>query len=168
MRTGRRPASDGFAYVLLLLAIALIGLAASAALSVGATVARRDAEQQLLAIGAEFQQALRSYAGVPVGAVAPSVGRGPRSLEDLVRDPRAPGVRRHLRQVYADPLTGKNEWGLIVDSQGFITGVHSLAHGMPIKQSGFDAPWAGFEDAQGYGQWVFGLTQTGPRATPIP
>ena len=168
MRTGRRPASSGFAYVLLLLAIALIGLAASAALSVGATMARRDAEQQLLAIGGEFQQALRSYAGVPVGAMAPVVGRGPRSLEDLLKDPRVPGVRRHLRQVYADPLTGNNEWGLVVDNQGFITGVHSLAQGMPIRQTGFEAPWAGFEDAHGYGQWVFGFAQIGPRATRVP
>jgi type II secretory pathway pseudopilin PulG len=164
MRSGERPLrrDAGFAYVLLLLAIALISIAATTAVSLGATMARRDAELQLLAIGAEFQRALNSYAGVPLGAAAPVMpGRGPKSLEDLLQDSRAPGVRRHLRQVYADPLTGKSEWGLVKDSQGTITGVYSLAQGTPIKRSGFDAPWAGFEEAQGYGQWVFGFVPAG-------
>ena len=162
MRIGRRRAHSGFAYVLLLLAIALIGLAASAALSIGATVARRDAEQQLLAIGAEFQQALRSYAGVPVGAMASVAGRGPRSLEDLLRDPRVPGVRRHLRQLYADPLTGKSEWGLVRDGQGFVWGVYSLAEGTPIKRSEFTPQWMRFEEAASYREWVFGLPGLAP------
>ena len=91
MRTGSVPDQRGFAYLLLLLAVALIGVAASAAVTLGAAMARRDAEQQLLAIGVEFQQALRSYAGVPVGAVMPTGGRGPRSLEDLLKDPTRAG-----------------------------------------------------------------------------
>ena len=157
MRTGSVPGQRGFAYLLLLLAIALIGVAASAAVSLGATMARRDAEQQLLAIGAEFQQALRSYAGVPAGAVIPTGGRGPRSLEDLLKDPRVPGVRRHLRQLYADPLTGKTEWGLVTDNQGYIAGVYSLAEGKPIKRSGFDAQWLDFDEAESYRDWTFGL-----------
>lgn len=159
MRSGERlPRHDaGFAYVLLLLAIALISIAATAAVSLGATMARRDAELQLLAIGAEFHLALNSYAGVPLGVNAPPMpGRGPRSLEDLLKDPRSPGIRRHLRQVYADPLTGKSEWGLVRDSLGTITGVYSLAQGTPLKRSGFEARWAGFEEAADYGQWVFG------------
>lgn len=153
----RRHRSKGFAYVLLLLGIALIALSAGAAISLGATMARRDAERELLVIGAEFQQALRSYAGVPLGTIATTSNRGPRSLDELLKDPRVPGVRRHLRQLYADPLTGKSEWGLVTDPQGFIVGVYSLAEGRPIKQSGFEPQWAGFEEAKGYGQWVFGL-----------
>lgn len=156
MRTGKALSlQQGFAYLLLLLAVALIGVAASAAVSLGATMARRDAEQQLLAVGAEFQQALRSYAGVPVGAVVPPGVRGPRSLNDLLKDPRVPGVRRHLRQVYADPLTGKSEWGLLRDSQGFIAGVYSLSEGTPIKRSGFAPEWSTFDEAASYRQWVF-------------
>ena len=160
MRIGSRS-SGGFAYLLLLLAVALIGLAASAALSLGATMARRDAEKHLLAIGMEFQQALRSYAGVPAGATAPTAGLGPRSLDDLLKDPRAPGVRRHLRQLYADPLTGKSDWGVAKDAQGRIVGVHSLAPGKPIQSAGFESWLTGFEDAESYSQWVFGLPVTG-------
>jgi type II secretory pathway pseudopilin PulG len=156
MRTGKALSlQQGYAYLLLLLAVALIGVAAGAAVSLGATMARRHAEQQLLAVGAEFQQALRSYAGVSVGAVMPPGARGPRSLNDLLKDPRVPGVRRHLRQLYADPLTGKSEWGLLTDSQGFIAGVYSLAEGTPMKRSGFAPEWSAFDEAASYRQWVF-------------
>ncbi|ROZ79738.1 type II secretion system protein [Ramlibacter sp. WS9] len=160
MRTGEHPPhfkQGGFAYVLLLLAVALISIAATAAVSLGATMARRDAERELLAIGAEFQQALRSYAGVPAGAVTPTMGQGPRTLDDLLKDPRVPGIRRHLRQLYADPLTGKSEWGLVLDAQGRIAGVHSLAEGKPIRQLGFGPQFAALENADTYRQWVFGL-----------
>jgi len=152
MRTGRRQ--RGLAYLVLLLAIALLGLAASASLSLGAAMARRDAERQLLAVGLEFQQALRSYAGISVAAPG---GLGPRALGDLLKDPRVPGTRRHLRQLYPDPLTGRTEWGLVRDSQGYIVGVHSLAMGKPLQRTGFEPLQANFEEAESYGKWIFGL-----------
>jgi type II secretory pathway pseudopilin PulG len=141
----------GFAYLLLLIAVAVLGIASAAAVSVGSRVARRDAEAQLLAIGAELERALLSYR--TMAAAAPSTG--PRTLEDLLRDPRRPNIVRHLRQVYADPLTGKAEWGLVKAPDGSIVGVYSLADGEPIKRSGFDADHARFAYAHGYAQWVF-------------
>lgn len=154
MRIGSR-CSRGFAYLLLLLAIALTGLAASATIQFGATMSRRDAERQLLAIGIEFQQALRGYAGVPAGALVAATAAGPRSLDDLLKDPRVPGVRRHLRQVYADPLTGKQDWGLVRDSRGVIVGMYSVAEGQPIQRTGFAHSLPGFDEAPSYRQWVF-------------
>lgn len=150
MRSGKSAATArGFAYVLLLVAIAVVGLTASASLSLGAKMARRDAEQQLLAIGQEFQGALHSYAG--------GSGQGPRALEDLLKDPRSPGTRRHLRQLYADPLTGRAEWGTVKDAAGAVIGVYSLAEGQPIRQTEFEPALASFEAAESYAQWVFGL-----------
>jgi type II secretory pathway pseudopilin PulG len=162
MRTGeskRCCAQTGFVYLVLLLGVALISIAATAALSLGATMGRRDAERELLAIGAEFHHALRNYAGMPSAGDIPATGHGPRSLDDLLRDPRAPGIRRHLRQLYADPLTGNSDWGLIMDAQGRIAGVYSLAEGKPIRQTGFEPQFAAFEQADSYRQWVFGLTR---------
>lgn len=168
MRSGRRAVRSqrGFAYVLLLVSIGVIGVAAAGAVSLGSTMARRDAEEQLLAIGAEFERALYSYAGVPqglpAGPVPPNV-HGPRELEELLKDPRVPGVRRHLRQVYEDPLTGKAEWGLVRDSQGFITGIYSLAEGQPIKRSGWPQRWTTFEGQEAYAGWVFGFPGVPPK-----
>ncbi len=147
----------GLAYLGVLLLLALIALAASASLQAGTALARRDAEAHLLAIGREFQDALYSHANLPRGAAASPGLRGPRTLEELLRDPRVPGVRRHLRQVYADPLTGAREWGLVRDRDGYIVGIHSLADGRPVRQKGFDPALANFEDAEGYADWVFGF-----------
>lgn len=154
-------AQHGFAYVLLLLGVAVLALGASAALQLSAQSGRRHAEQSLLYVGGEFERALYSYAGVPVAAVTAGAGalaaRGPRTLEELLKDPRVPGVKRHLRQLYADPMTGKSEWGVVRDPAGFIIGVYSRAEGQPIKQLGFDARHAHFEEAPNYAKWVFGL-----------
>lgn len=161
--SGARPGQQGFAYVLLLMAVAVLGVASSAVLQLGAQAGRRDAEQALLSVGAEFERALYGYAGVAVAAGARPAqagalaARGPRTLEELLKDPRVPGVRRHLRQLYADPLTGRREWGVMRDPAGYIVGVYSLAEGQPIKQLGFDARHAHFEEASDYGKWVFGL-----------
>ena len=167
MQIGKRG-ECGFAYLLLLLAIAMIGLTASATLGLGATLSRRDAERQLLVIGAEFQFALRSYAGLPTIGVTPPQARGPRSLDDLLKDPRTPGLRRHLRKIYADPLTGQAEWGLVRDQGGFIMELYSLAEGKPIRRTGFEAELAGFEEADNYRQWRFGFTASVPRNAPLP
>jgi type II secretory pathway pseudopilin PulG len=160
-RALRRPVTRwrtaGFAYVLLLIAISVIGVVAGSSLSIGSQIARRDAEQSLLAIGMEFQQALRAYAGVPAEAKGSLIAHGPRTLEELLKDPRTPSTRRYLRQIYVDPLTGGQTWGLSKDSAGFIVGVYSLAEGRPIKQTGFESTLVGFDEAEAYSSWIFGL-----------
>ena len=62
--------------------------------------------------------------------------RYPATLEDLLRDGRVPGIKRHLRKIFVDPMTGKTEWGLIKEG-GRIIGVHSLSANKPLKQGGF-------------------------------
>lgn len=155
-----RRRSAGFAYVLLLVAVSVIGIVAGSSLSLGSQMARRDTEQSLLAIGLEFEHALRAYAGVLENATSVSAAHGPRTLEELLKDPRTPATRRYLRQIYADPMTGRETWGLVKDPAGFIVGVYSLSEGRPIKQAGFETARVDFEEAQTYAAWVFGL----PRA----
>jgi hypothetical protein len=137
--------------VLVLVAVAVVGAGSAFSVSIGTSLARREAERQLLDAGLAFQVALRSYAG-------PGATRGgPASLDDLLKDPRAPGLRRHLRRIPHDPLTGRAEWGVVRDAQGGIVGVYSLASTRPIQQDNFPAVLQGFEGADAYRQWVFGL-----------
>ena len=158
MRNGKFR-QQGFAYVLLLASIAIVAIAAAATVQIGTQASRKSAEQALLFVGSEFERAFRSYA-----AQSP---HGPRTLEELLKDPRSPGIRRHLRQIYADPLTGQATWGLVKDPAGFLTGVYSLAPGQPIKQTGFEAHRKSFENAEGYDAWVFGLPPAIPMLPPL-
>jgi type II secretory pathway pseudopilin PulG len=158
---GRRPPHGGFGYLLLLVGVAVLSAAAAAAVALGHDAQRRDAEQALLDIGRDFRAALASYRAAGGGRGA----AGPGELADLLRDPRQPGVLRHLRRIPADPLDPRAPWGLVRDGGGRIVAIHSTAQGRPIKRAGFEPAFAGFEDAQTYGQWQFGVLPAPPAAS---
>lgn len=156
-------AQGGYSYLWLLLVIALIAAGSSAVLELQQTVARRDKEKELLWIGRQFVVALESYRtaqSYEVGSIqaAASPGSDPRhypaSLEELLKDPRFPGTKRHLRRIFADPVMGKTEWGLVRRS-GRIVGIHSLSSEKPIKQDGFEPNEVSFAGAEHYSNWVF-------------
>lgn len=106
MRNGKQ---HGFTYLSLIILVTIIGLASAATIKLGVILQRSAAERELLAIGAEYADALESYAK----ATPPGQSPLPRSFKELLRDPRFPNVRRHLRRIYVDPLTGKAEWGIV-------------------------------------------------------
>ncbi|MEI8266625.1 MAG: type II secretion system protein [Betaproteobacteria bacterium] len=156
MRTGvcGGRCAGGLAYVALLVVLAILALAAAATARLGAATHRHLAEAALLEAGATFSAALDSYArSTPKGQPD-----APRSLQDLLRDPRHPGTVRHLRRVPVDPLTGSQRWGLLReedDDNGEIVGVYSLARGRPLKQANFDRRFQDFERRQTYAEWLF-------------
>jgi hypothetical protein len=154
-------AARGFALLWLLAFVAVLGLVAAHSAALGHDASRRDAERALLDIGEEFRAALASWRLATPGQPA----AGPTELKDLLRDPRTPGVRRHLRRLHADPLTGRDTWGLVRDDAGRIVAVYSLAPGVPIKRSGFGPQQAGFEEADTYARWRFGFA---PAVPPTP
>jgi hypothetical protein len=78
----------------------------------------------------------------------------PASLEDLLDDKRSPVPLRHLRRLYADPITGSNDWGLSMRGDR-IAGVYSKSEDLPMKQAGFETANAGFEGRQTYREWAF-------------
>lgn len=152
--------SDGFTYVGLLIFVATFAIGSVMTLQAGALFERRAAESELLAIGGEFRAAILSYSrATPVGQA-----RYPRSLNDLLRDPRYPGTLRHLRKVYADPITGKTEWGTIdAPGEAGFFGIHSLSKERPIKLANFDPEFAEFEGRTAYQEWVFGIPPAAER-----
>lgn len=118
------PHVGGFTYIGLLILLAILSVIAASSLHVGTLVQRRDAEQELLFIGKEFRDALQSYANATPVGLSPN----PKSLDDLLRDPRYPGIKRHLRKIYADPITGKSSWGLMLNQEKTgVVGIYSLS-----------------------------------------
>ena len=146
----------GLTYIGLLIFLALMALSTAAALHIGVIMHRRYAEQELLEIGQEFRHALLSYAiSTPLGAE-----RRPTSLQDLLKDPRYPQTKRHLRKIYTDPITGKDEWGIMQSPAGSgIIGVFSLSTQQPIKIGNFDQEFIQFSGKTSYRDWVFSLAQ---------
>jgi len=154
MRSGRPQ--HGFTYVGLLIAVALIAAGSAAALGAGANLQWRDNEAELLAIGREFRQALQAYAdATPVGQPT-----APKELAELLRDPRYLGVRRHLRRIYPDPLTGNSEWGIERSPDGRISGIHSKSRTETLRRSGFPTGMEGFANAERHDEWIFALAPT--------
>ena len=142
----------GFTYLGLIILVAILGLVGAAGLKMGSLLQRQAAEQELLDIGAQFSDALYSYAA----ATPPGQPQQPPNLAALLRDPRFPQVRRHLRKLYADPITGRAEWGLLYQpgSNGII-GVHSLSPAAALKVGNFEARFAGFDGKARLSEWHF-------------
>ena len=115
----------GFTYLGVLLAVALLGIGMAAASEVWVTVARRQRMEQLEWVGAQFVQAIGSYYEASAGRVKAY----PSSLEELLDDKRNVFVRRHLRRVYANPLTGATDWELLRALDGGVRGVRVTVAG---------------------------------------
>jgi type II secretory pathway pseudopilin PulG len=148
--TGGGSRARGFTYLGVLFAVVFMAIALALAGQIWSTLDRRARERQLLFIGAEFRQALtRYYEGSPG-----TVKQYPLTLEELVRDKRYPDTRRYLRKIYADPFTGKAEWGLVKGPGGAITGIYSLAAGVPIKTDNFGKDFP-FTNKKSYAEWIF-------------
>ena len=144
----RAAPQAGFTYIGLLVVIVIMGIGLVKVSDVWVTVVKRQKEEQLLWVGAQYRQALTRYYKAGSGE------RYPHKLEDLLQDPRTPNVQRYLRQLYPDPITGSAEWGLTKVGD-LITGVYSLSEDQPMKKADFDPADASFADKDKYSDWVF-------------
>ena len=137
----------GFTYIGVLFVVMAFGLGLASVAMVWHTSLRRDKETELLFVGKQYRQAIASY-------YASGQREFPARLEDLLLDPRFPSVKRHLRRLYPDPLTGTTEWGLVKHGER-IVGIYSLAPGAPLKEvstgSADDPPLEG----SSYSDWKF-------------
>jgi type II secretory pathway pseudopilin PulG len=140
----------GFTYltVMFVIAILLGGLAIVG--ETWETSARREKEAELLFIGNQYRRAIGLYYTSTPGVVK----RYPRTLEDLIKDPRQPNTQRHIRKLFPDPLTGK-EWMVIKGADGGVQGVYSPSEQAPLKIAGFRVRDASLEGAQKYSDWKF-------------
>jgi len=138
----------GFTYMTVLFVVAILSTGLALIGEVWHTSALREKEAQLLQAGDEYRKAIERY-------YLSGPRLFPRNLSDLIQDPRQPGVVRHLRKLYPDPLTGATEWGLVKAPDGGIAGVHSLSEERPLKSANFRVRDAGFEGTARYADWKF-------------
>lgn len=144
------PRQDGFTYIGILIAVALLGISLAAAGTLWSFAAQREKEAELLFIGHQFRTAIAKYRAAGGAGL-----QYPRELQDLVDDDRSAVPRHFLRKLYHDPMTGADDWNVIRTNDGGIIGVASSSLGVPIKKGHFDLPDASFENAECYCDWKF-------------
>jgi type II secretory pathway pseudopilin PulG len=153
MKRGSWHPMGGFTFIGLLMVIAIMSIGLMAVSEVWNIARKREKEQELLFVGHEFRQAIKLYCTRgPKGA---QIQEYPMYLEDLLKDPRFPNMRRYLRKVYADPITGTNQWGLMKNPNGGIYGVYSLSEDQTMKRDNFDLADVNFKGKQVYSDWKF-------------
>jgi hypothetical protein len=145
-----RRGEGGFAFVAMLVLLAVCMLGLSAAGPLWSHESQRERELELLRIGALYAGALKSFRDASPGSMA----EYPQRLEQLLQDDRFVGVRRHLRKLYADPLAPGRPWGIVRDDRGGIVGVYSQSDDRPLSSAPQQAPKLQ-RDAQRYADWKF-------------
>ena len=141
----------------------LLGLGLVGTTQLWSLASQRARERQLLWVGNQFTRALKSYY-----QQSPGVRQYPLHLEELLDDKRFPMSRHHLRQLYTDPITRTEGWGLILNAEGRIGGVRSLSEETPLKQAEFPLKWEDFNGRKSYAEWRFLADATLMEAKPAP
>ncbi|HXU92422.1 MAG TPA: type II secretion system protein [Gallionella sp.] len=135
---------------MVLVAVIAMGIFAEVATFYASRSRQMDREAELLFRGTAYRNAIKSYyeSGRPIKTY-------PRSLDDLVKDPRV-AHKSHLRMLYPDPFGKKDEgWKLLRASDGGISGVSSKSTEKPIKTGNFQQGYEKFESASSYSDWAF-------------
>ena len=156
----------GFTYMTILFIVAIMGAGLALVGEVWHTAAMREKEAELLHVGNQYRKAIQRY-------YLSGPRQYPRTLDDLLKDPRKPTVERYLRRLYPDPVTGRAEWGIVKAPDGGIMGVHSLSADPPLKSANFAVRDREFTGAPAYSEWKFVFTpalqlQTKPVTVPKP
>jgi len=145
-----KNSQNGFTYVMILVAVIVMGMFAEVATTFTSRAKQMDNEAELLFRGMAYRDAIRSYyeSGKPIKSY-------PKSLNDLIKDPRYIH-KSHLRALYSDPF-GKNdgEWRLIRANDGGISGVSSQSKLIPLKTGNFRPEYEKFENSTAYADWIF-------------
>ena len=160
-----RPGQRGFTYITALILVAVVGISLNVAGQCWSTKMKREKEKELLFYGDKIRQAIESYNTAKPDGKTPQY---PGSLKDLLKDPRYPKVRRHLRKIYKDPMTSEGEWGYVLAPKGGIKGVFSKSKDTPLKTGLFPSPYEDFEKAETYADWKFVFVPEQKAAEPPP
>jgi type II secretory pathway pseudopilin PulG len=148
----------GFTFLAVMFSVVLIGTTIGTASRQWKTVVQREKEAELLFRGQAIKRAIDFYYRTSRAGFA----QYPRTLDELIKDPGSPAVRRYLRKIYPDPMTG-GEWILLKDATGRVKGVRSGSEEAPLKTANFPEEFKSFEGKKKYSEWVF---ESKPQAVP--
>lgn len=127
--------------------IGLIVAVAIAVLSATGLETYLNQERRLVSAGHQIVTALEAYRANSPG----SAKELPRALEDLLHDPRMLADKGYLTTLPVDPMTQKQDWGVIKNQAEQIMNVHSLSAGTPT--------WIGrilsLQSGNSYADWQF-------------
>ena len=135
---------------MILVAVLITGIFAEVATIYVSRSRQMDREAELLFRGTAYRNAIKSYyeSGKPIKSY-------PRSLDDLVKDPRT-AYKSHLRKLYSDPFGKENSsWKLLRADDGGISGLSSQSTEIPLKTGSFSQGYEKFQSATSYADWVF-------------
>lgn len=115
---------------MLLASVLILGVATAGVAELWSTKVQREKEAELLFRLDQYRQAIARYRA--------DNKRLPKELPDLLEDRSRLQLRRYLRRLYPDPMTGKMDWILktLVDKTGQSSGIQDLnsrSTGIPIK-----------------------------------
>ncbi len=112
---------------------------------------RRAQERELMRLGVIYARALAEFRDDSPG----SLKTYPRSLNELTLDSRFLGTRRHLRQLYPDPLDPARPWGVVRDKDGGIVGIFSQSEDEPVASGPLALGPVALLPARRYSDWKF-------------
>ncbi len=151
-QVNRLRREDGFTYILVLVALVVMGIMAETASQSVYITTQKDRENQLLFAGFAYYNAIRQF--------HQTNGYYPRSLNDLLKDPNS--IHRvYLRDLYPDPMQSPQElrggtgWRLLRSADGGIAGVASRSRQEPLKKVNFPLGFEKFENSAAYSEWEF-------------
>jgi len=154
-RIGDRRAEQGVTYPVVLGLLMAFALGTSVSVPLASTEMKRMQEAELLFRGMAYRNAIQSYY-----EAVPQAPEYPAELDDLINDRRF-AHRRHIRRLYADPITG-GAWELIRTAGGRIAGVRSRSGKKPLKTGNFPSGLEEFAAATRYQDWWFVFTKDNP------
>jgi hypothetical protein len=163
MRKEKPSGSDGYTFPFALVILSAIAFGASRMELATSYRLKRDGEEELLFRGRAYMQAIQAFYSADRIVQRK---RYPRSLDELISDPRFQG-RRYIRQRYKDPITG-HDFQLLLNADGTIYGVASSSHDSPFRTTGFEAELSNFQNAKDYSEWRFDAKLAKPAAAPTP
>jgi type II secretory pathway pseudopilin PulG len=146
----RAGSQRGFTLVAVLAAMFILALGTQKVMTFVSTDAQRDREAHLLLVGQAYVRAIGTYYESSPGGIK----RWPRSLEDLADDTRFVGIKRHIREVYPDPIS-RQQWGIVASPDGGVAGVYSLSEKKPIRTAALDTGSMTLPAAGRYMDWQF-------------